>query len=226
MNSIENHHPDKQNTPDYTIPLTRKQHQELHCIKVKDTPLFRKFQQYQMLVKLGVSQKNWCTAYQKEYNVSPSQFVNIKELNKEKRLFSKQLEQLIKYELPMNFKIRGLSTISIAGILAYAHPSRFPSQRKFLFYCGYTQASRKMRTKKGALRYNPSLKPILFNACMSLIKQKNPKYYPMYLKIKIDLRVKYPEVKSTHYIAINRLATLLLKEIYQTFKNGADKNDM
>ncbi len=223
ISAIENHHPDKINKPDYTIPIPRKEHQHIHHIEVKDTPLFRKFRQYEMLVKLGVSQKNWCLAYQKEFNVSPYQFVDIKELNRQKRILTHQLNEIIITEIPKDFHIKGVSTISLAGILAHAHPSRFPSQRKFLFYCGYTGASKKIKTKDGAYRYNPAIKPIVFNASVSLIKWKNPKYYPLYLKIKDDVKVKYPKMKSTHYIAINRLSTILLKEIYQSIK-GADKN--
>jgi hypothetical protein len=51
-----------------------------------------------------------------------------------------------------------------------------------------------------------------------LIIKKDPKYYPLYLKIKAEQPKQYTKIKK-HRIALNRIATLFLKEFYSLFKN-------
>lgn len=219
MQSLENHHPDKKNKPKETSPILHKAHQKIHGIEVKDTPLFRKFHQYATVTKISVIIQNWRYGYHKEYETEPPN-INIDEVKKLKTQILKELSAMIKDDLPQIKHIKGVGIVSLSGILAYAHPSRFPSLRKFLFYCGFTEASKRLRKPTGALRYNPLIKPIMFNAVECMIRAKDHTYYQLYLKFKEDMKLKYPTYKSTHYVAINRTATFLLKELYSIYGSG------
>ena len=56
----------------------------------------------------------------------------------------------------------------------------------------------------------------MFNIIEGIIKGKDSKYYPMYLKFKEEFQLRYsskPKM-AIHRIAMNRVATFLLKEIY------------
>jgi len=163
--------------------------------------------------------KTWSYAYRKEFEVEPPN-LKLKEITSLKKLLLKNMQEMLKDDIPKVSHIKGLGTVGLSGILAYAHPSRFPSLRKFLFYCGYTQASHKHKivhkSGKSNLHYNRRIPPIMFVIVEGLIKQKNSIYYPLYLKMKEDAKLRCPRKKKgvNHYVAINRTATFLLKEIY------------
>jgi hypothetical protein len=181
-------------------------------MEVHDTPLARKMREYDKINALVISMKGWKSAYLKDFDKTPD--IGLKKVSQLKRAVAKELTVLIKDELP-KIHIKGIAIINLAGILAYAHPSRFPSQRKFLHYCGYTQASRINK------RYCHKIKSIMFMIVGCIIKAKDPKYYPMYLKFKEDARARSQPGKSKmgiHRIAMNRTATFILKEIYQIWR--------
>jgi len=212
MQTTENHHPDKKNKPKETVPILRREHQKIHGTEPHDTPLSRTMRQYDKVNTILVTMKNWSTAYQKDFGEVPDidvgQTIILKEtLAKELKILTKKERRKIKHIM----HIKGLGSRYLAGILAYAHPSRFPGQRKFLFYCGYTQASGKLK------KYNRRIKPIMYNLVGSIIKAKDPKYYGLYLKFKEDAKTRNPNKPkiAIHRIAINRTATFFLKEIYE-----------
>jgi len=212
IKSIENHHPDKKNKPKETVPIPRKTHQKLHGIEPHDTPLSRVMREYDKVNTILVTMKNWSTAYQKDFDKAPD--IGLEQTTLLKKTLAKQLQILMKNELLKVKHIKGIGAISLAGILAYAHPSRFPSLRKFLFYCGYPQASKEEKT------YCRRIKPIMYNLVGSIIKAKEPKYYNLYLKFKTELNHKCPDKpkKTIDMTARNRTATYLLKEIYELFR--------
>lgn len=215
----ENHHPDKINKPKFTVPIPYKQHQQIHGTECNDTPLFRFRRQYDSVTKIIVQMKHWQCAYQKQFEEEPPT-IKLKEMKHFKYTLKIQIQNLIKNDLAKVSHIKGLGVIGLGGILAYAHPSRFPSLRKFLFYCGYTKASHTLKRKhpsgKSNYYYNRRIPPIMFNVVQGLIKAKNPKYYSLYLKFKLNLKLKNPTKPkiAIHRMAINRTATFLLKEIY------------
>ena len=211
MQTTENHHPDKKNKPKETVPIPRREHQKIHGIEPHDTPLSRTMREYDKVNAFLVTMKNWSTAYQKDFDTAPD--IGLEKALSLKKSLTKELAVLVKDELP-KIHIKGLSTISLAGILAYAHPSRFPSKRKFLFYCGYTQASLEKKT------YCRRIKPIMYNLVGSIIKAKDPKYYALYLQFKEDAKARTPDISkiAIHRIAMNRTATFILKEIYSLFR--------
>lgn len=210
--AIENHHPDKKNKPTETVSIPHKTHQNLHGISPLDTPLSRKMHEYDKVNTILVSMKNWSIAYQKDFDKTPN--IGLEYTSQLKKTLAKELAALVKSELPKVKHIKGFGPCYLAGILAYAHPSRFPSLHKFLFYCGYTMVSRE--TKK----YCRRIKPIMYNLVGSAIKAKDPKYYALYLKLKEDAKTKYPAKSKMkyHMIAINRTATFILKEVYQIWR--------
>jgi hypothetical protein len=216
--AIENHHPDKNTKPRQTIPISRKAHQQLHGIEVHDTPLSRLMRQYDKANTILVTMKNWSRSYQKDFATIPD--IGIQHAIMLKKTLTKQLHILMKTQLPKVKHIKGFGPRYLAGILAYAHPNRFPSLRKFLFYCGYTQASRKLK------RYNRRIRPIIYRLTRQVIMQKDKEYYPLYLKIKDDLgqcfvlRTK----KAIDMMARNRIGTYLLKEVYRLFRVETERS--
>jgi hypothetical protein len=212
MQTTENHHPDKKNKPKETVPILRREHQKIHGTEPHDTPLSRTMREYDKVNTILVTMKNWSTAYQKDFDKTPE--IGLEQAILLKKTLSKELQVLMKDELPKVKHIKGLGSRYLAGILAYAHPDRFSSQRKFLFYCGYTQASRIRKN------YCRRIKPIMYNLVESVIMAKDPKYYTLYLKFKEDAKIRNPDKPkmAIHRIAVNRTATFLLKEIYELFR--------
>ena len=211
MQTLENHHPDKINQPDLTIPTPHKTHQKIHNIEPNDTPLSRVMRQYDKVNTILVTMKNWSTAYQKDFDSIPE--IGLEKVTLLKKNLTKEFTVLVKGDLT-KIHIKGLGSRYLAGLLAYAHPSRFPSQRKFLFYCGYTQSSRLNKN------YCRRIKPIMYNLIGNIIKAKDPKYYTLYLKFKEDARMRISDKSkmALHRIAVNRTATFVLKEVYKTFR--------
>ena len=209
--AIENHHPNKKDFPDLTVPITRKDHQKIHGTEPIRIPLADKIREYDKVVKLVRSLHNWTVSFEKDFGYKPN--INLEQAIKLKNQLNRELEILIKNELPKVDHIQGFGVISLSGILAYAHPNRFFSLRKFLFYCGYKQSSRELK------HYNHKIKPIMYNLVQSIIVWKDPKYYPLYLKMKEDTKIRHPEKCkckiAIHRMAANRTATFLLKEVYQ-----------
>ncbi len=132
----------------------------------------------------------------------------------------KEISCSIKVEREKTRHISGFGPRYLAGILAYAHPKRFASLRKFLFYCGYTQASKKLK------KYNRKIKPIMYLLVRQVIMRKDTKYYSLYLIFKQHLSQKHPSEskKVIDMMARNRLATYLLKETYELF--GAENREV
>ena len=209
--ALENHHPNKEEQPTLTVPISHKEHQNIHGNIPIDTPLSNKMREYDKVNTILVTMKNWSTAYQKDFGKAPN--IGLEHAVQLKKTLSKELREFVQIELPKVKHIKGFGPRYLAGILAYANPSRFPSLRKFLFYCGYKQASRKKK------RYCRRIKPIMYELVGQIMKHKDPKYYPLYLKFKAEAKFKFqnkPKIKH-HMIAINRTATFMLKEIYQIF---------
>jgi len=208
----ENHHPNKETNPRLTVKILRKEHQRLHNILPIDTPLSRKMRQYDALTKLIVTMKNWQKSFQKDFGAGSD--VGLDSIEKHKKQLMREIESIVKPERLKIRYIKGFGSRYLAGILAYAHPKRFSSLRKFLFYCGYTEASRKLK------KYNRKIKPIIYELNKQVIMNKDKKFYPLYIKFKSDLRQKHPNKnkKAIDQMARNRLGTYLLKEVYELFR--------
>jgi hypothetical protein len=132
----------------------------------------------------------------------------IKKLDSERRKVLKEVEPLIEGELQKLRSIKGLGLKLIAGILSVAHPKHFPSLSRYLAYCGYKDSV--------GNKYNRKAKTMAYLIARSFVINQNTEFYNLYLKIKQDLKKKFPNDSKTRINnkAINRLATFALKEIY------------
>lgn len=168
--------------------------------------------EYDAITKQVVAMKNWQIGFTKDFGESPN--IGLRDLERRKWRLKAHLRLKMAPELSKVEHIEGLGAIGLSTILAYAHPERFPSQRKFLYYCGFTQASRVNK------KYNRRIKPALFIMVLKIIQNKDPKYYPLYLKLKTDAATKKPDATKGYInaIAFNRTATFLLKEIYSIWR--------
>lgn len=210
----------KQNTPldrhhvSYSPPkvvlIPHRGHQRIHNNLPIINPLNLKMRQYDKLVNLCRMIKNWTKAYKREFGEEPID-VGLAELERKKKEILKEVKLLIDDDLAKVQHIKGLGVRYLAGLLAYAHPNRFPNVGRYLYYCGYTNAS------KITKRYSRKTSSLVHQVAVELIRGKDPKYYPLYLKIKEEQPKDFPKIKK-HRIAINKMATIFLKEFYYLFR--------
>jgi hypothetical protein len=212
MNKIEymDRHHVSYNPPKIVL-IPHQEHERIHGNIPKVDELNLKMRQYDKLVQLSVMLKNWLYSYQREFRTNPVN-IGLEEVEIKKKEALKEIKRMVKNELPKVQHIKGLGVRYLAGLLAYAHPSRFPNVGRYLYYCGYTKAS------KINGRYNRKVCSLVHQVAKQLIIKKDPKYSPLYLKIKAEQPKQYTKIKK-HRIALNRIATLFLKEFYSLFKN-------
>ncbi len=111
-------------------------------------------------------------------------------------------------------EIKGLCIRYLGGILIKAHPSRFRSLSAYLGYCGLKRSARESG------RYSRHVLSLYHQLSSSTIMHKDGTFYPLYLKVKTDLRSRFPNYPK-HKIdgmAKNRVSTFLAKRIYASFK--------
>jgi len=172
--------------------------------------------QHDQLNKTITRLKNTAQAYLIEYGESPLKFLPT--LEREKIRIEKVLEKIFKVEIGLFKDINGIGTITVAKAMLFSNPKKFPSLRKYLCYIGFNESVK--YTRNGKLRKNPKRTPFYLMA-EGVIKAKDEKWYNQYLKIKEDLKAKFPDDGGwlIDAKAKNRLATLLAKEFYRRIKN-------
>ena len=206
--AIENHHPDKKHEPKLTVRMTRKEHQELHHKLPIDTPLARQVRQYIMLTKIVQVTKNWRIAYKKEFDQDIP--IDVSAIVQGKRQKRKQIAEMIIDERQKIPTSKGLRDMLLAKVLAFAHPIRFSTCRRFLHYCGFTQSA------KLSKKYRRDVHSTGYQMAVAVVMAKHPKYYPLYKTIKEQLLVKHPNYSKSKVDGMTktRIATLVLKDIY------------
>lgn len=187
-------------------PFTKPEKEE-----VRFNYLMRK---YLRVTKDLARMKNRAKAYEREFGSSEAYKEIIKILEKEKQKVLKEVKPLIAKELEIAKDMKGVDIALMARLLASAHPKNFPTLSRYLLYCGYKEWS-----KKHTKRYNREAHTVAWLMASNLIMKKDSKFYPLYLKIKEDLRQKYPDYTNgkIHGMAMNRLATFVLKHIYTEY---------
>lgn len=151
-------------------------------------------------------------AYDLEYG-EKDVYKEILEILKGKRKnYLKLIKPLFKEEISIFDDIKGVGPVTVAQLLCVAHPKKFKNVGRFLAYCGYKERS----WRNGTNKYDRLAKTTGWLMSNGVIRAKDEKYYPLYLEIKEALRKKYPEYSKgkTNGMAICRLSTLILKEIY------------
>lgn len=138
----------------------------------------------------------------------------IKQFEKEKENVLKEASSLVEYEAS-RIKIKGVKTALITRLLSVAHPKDFTFLQYYLQYCGRTKFSRKSH------KFSRDASGDAYYMAHETIMTKDPTFYPLYLKIKADLKAKYPDywAKKINGMAINRLSTHILKYIYHTIRS-------
>ena len=181
---------------------------ELETQELKFSVLMSKYAHLTMdWVRFGHRQK----AYEREFGEKVYKEI-IKKLDSERRKVLKEVEPLIEDELQKLKNIKGLGLKLVAGMLSVAHPKNFQSLSRYLAYCGYKDSV--------GNKYSRKAKTTAYLIARSFIMNKNPEFYQLYLKIKQDLKAKFPKDSKTRINnkAINRLTTFALKRIYRTIK--------
>ena len=160
--------------------------------------------------------KNIENAYLTEYGFGKDTLIPI--LEKEKVSTEKILERIFRTEIALFDDIKSISTVTVAKAMLFSNPRKFSCVSKYLRYVGFTEATSK--TENGKRRINPKRTPF-YQMCEGIIKGKDKIWYSLYLKIKEDLRKKFPDDKP--YIndakTKNRIGTLLAKEFYKRINN-------
>lgn len=201
-------------SPPEKVIVCQKCHEKIHGNIPVASDLNLKMRQYDMLTKVAVMNKNWVSAFKRTFGMNPIQ-LDLKAIEKEKKKVMKDVKGMLKSELKKVEHIKGLGPRYLAGLLAHAHPNRFPSLRKFLVYCGYKQSA------KVTKRYSRKVCGLVHQIVVGVTMHKDKRYYPLYLMVKKDLTERYPQYSKgkIHGMTQNRVGTFLLKEIYEIFKD-------
>ncbi len=191
--------------PDCFREMTKEEKQELDERMV--------YSYYCKLTSLISSLKNKQRSLSKEFGKGlPQVGLMLQELENEKK-------QVLRYFSKFNEKrkivgIRGLGVRYLAGILIRANPHKFRSLSAYLRYCGY----------KGSVeetgRYSRHARSLYHQLCSEVIMHKDNEFYPLYLKLKADVKERFPDYPKGKIdgMARNRLSTFLAKRIYFYFR--------
>jgi len=107
--------------------------------------------------------------------------------------------------------IKGLGQRIWLGLMVTCNPSDFKCPSAYLRFCGLTNDV--MQTHK----YNRHAKMLYHMLAEEVMKQRDPKFRPIYDKCKADIALKFPIYTKLHIhnAALNRTATFLAKEIFR-----------
>ena len=224
IKAVENHHSDRTQLPEFTIPLELHEHQKLHGNVCIDTLLSRLVRQYDIVTRQIVRVSNWSKAWQKQFcsdSLIAKQELEL--LMIEKNRLHKEVVIAISVQLK-EFRhlknIRGIGPITLAYILAFVNPTKYSSQRAFLYCAGFAGATR----TKGHSNFNHRIRAVMHTAAGIVIsngKKTNNAWYQLYVNVKQQMKAagkSHPDGRAK-----NRLATFLLKEIYATFRSDVEK---
>lgn len=170
---------------------------------------------YLKLTSLIVALKNRLRSFEADSGTVPAGIIGLIEtLETEKRKAAEFFSKFGQF-LP-KLGIRGLGPRYLGGILVAAPPPRFRSLSAYLSYCGLKGSS----VISG--RYNRHVRGLYHQIASSVVMHKDPTFYRLYLRVKMDLGNRFPEYRKSRIegMARNRLATFLAKEAYRHFKNS------
>jgi hypothetical protein len=107
--------------------------------------------------------------------------------------------------------IKGLGERLWIGIFVTANPRDFKCLSAYLRFCGLTGDVIESH------KYNRHARMLYHLLADEIVKQRDPKFRPLYDKLKADMAVKYEGEKKfrINNAALNRTATFLAKEIYR-----------
>lgn len=193
------------------VLITLRSLEDLENLKFK---FFAK--KYEQLNKIISRLKNIEKAYLSEYGGGKDTLIPI--LEKEKESVERILERIFRIEIALFDDIKGISTITVTKALLFSNPKKFSCVSKYLRYLGFTEAT--SITKNNKRKINPKRYPF-YEMSKGIIMKKDKVWYFLYLKIKEDMREKFPKDKPYQIDskARNRISTLLAKEFYKRINN-------
>lgn len=194
-------------TPDVFVQFSKPKHTEIVLSFLMG--------KYSQITKDIAGMKNRRKAIKREFGKIGVYDETIKLLEKEKAKLLKQSLPLLTIEINRIKHIKGVGPALTVGLLSVAHPRNFPTKSRYLAYCGY-----KGHTKE-THKFNRQAKSRAYLMAKETIMHKDPEYYPFYKKIKGDLKERFPEYPPyrINNMAINRIATFILKEIWEKTHN-------
>lgn len=141
------------------------------------------------------------------------------------------LKKIIKLAppIPASLKIKGLGPRLWAGIYITANPANFPTRSGYLRYCGLVNLDQLDH------KWNRHARMLYHMLADEIMKHRDERFRPIYDQCKRDVAERYPEYtkKHIHNAALNRTATFLAKEIWQSASGeskikslGADKESI
>jgi len=89
--------------------------------------------------------------------------------------------------------VKGISMTLGAGLVAYLDPEKAPYPSSFWKFCGMHPEGAKGRSRGEKIEYNPFMKTHVWKVGDSFVKQRTPKYRPMYDKAKVEENEKLNE---------------------------------
>lgn len=113
--------------------------------------------------------------------------------------------------------IKGLGTRIWLGILVTANPQSFKCLSAYLRFCGLTN-----NTFSETHKYNRHARMLYHMLAGQVLKQRDPKFRPIYDKCKADLVGEHPDYTKGHIhnAAMARVSTFLAKEIFYQFRKS------
>ena len=116
--------------------------------------------------------------------------------------------------------IKGLGTRIWLGILVTANPGDFKCLSAYLRFCGLTN-----NTFSETHKYNRHARMLYHMLAGEILKQRDPKFRPIYDKCKVDLAEKHIDYTKGHIhnAAMARVSTFLAKEIFYHFTKVGDR---
>jgi len=188
---------------------------EVHDRFPKSDELSLAVRQYDAITKLKKVVERWSRHYEAMFGNRAE--VEIAGLERARKKLRSVIEKLVEEDFEELPSIEGLSKFLLGKLLAYAHPRRFPTLRKFLRYCGYRG------TAKYDGKYCRRAKSTAYLMVWSVIIHKDREFYPRYLKMREEFSRDNPDWSKGKVDGVvrNRLATLLLKKIYRNIWSHA-----
>ena len=179
--------------------------------EVEDIKLKYYMSQYLCFMRDCARFKNKQKAFEREFGERDKYKDVIKDLEKKKVETLKLIQPLIQKDYE-KVKTKGLGIRLVAGLLASAHPKNFPTLSRYHSYCGYTASANKTH------KFNREAKTTAYQCIEQFIKFKHDTYYPLYIKIKEDMKKRFPEDSKgkIHGRAMVRTATIFLTGVYKT----------
>jgi len=196
---LVNHHPDRKNKPNLTVRWCVECHRKYHENLPRRGELTDLMRRYKKIQSLRVSLGNWQNQFER---ITDKKYGKVSKLESELKLEEEKLVEeaipLVKEELEILGKIKGLGPKSVVKVIAFGDPRWFDTMSAFLAFWGCT--------KEKSFKCNHWLKGISYDMVTHLFMSKNENYVKGYYFFKEK------GLKSQQ--ARNRVRTFLLKEIY------------